>query len=61
MSDLCECCGGPLASFEGESFCPECTRWETVVLAEEADDEARGERMQPAPAQEEGPADGPPW
>jgi uncharacterized Zn finger protein (UPF0148 family) len=61
MNESCESCGGRLHSYEGEVYCPHCTRWEAVRLAEEADEEARVERMQPAPAWEDGPTEGPPW
>jgi uncharacterized Zn finger protein (UPF0148 family) len=61
VNNLCDGCGNPLASYEGESYCPGCTRWEALQLAEEADEEARVLRLLPAPPWEEGPADGPPW
>jgi uncharacterized Zn finger protein (UPF0148 family) len=60
----CDCCGGPLASYEGEHFCPDCTRFEIEELARQADDEARILRQFQAQAEQtyEGPADdGPPF
>jgi uncharacterized Zn finger protein (UPF0148 family) len=61
MNELCECCGGRLESYEGELYCPDCTYYAALELAEEADEEARVERMWPAPAWEDGPTEGPPW
>jgi uncharacterized Zn finger protein (UPF0148 family) len=64
MHNSCECCGSPLECFEAERYCPNCTYYEALELAEEADEEARLLRLTPAPAgaEEEGPADdGPPW
>jgi hypothetical protein len=64
MHDSRECCGSRLACFEGESYCPDCCRFEALQLAEKADDEARTLRLAPAPAgaEGEGPADdGPPF
>jgi uncharacterized Zn finger protein (UPF0148 family) len=54
----CESCGGPLASFEGERYCPDCTRYEVEELARQADDEARVLRQAQAHAgqADEGPA-----
>jgi uncharacterized Zn finger protein (UPF0148 family) len=64
MYGSCEDCGSRLACFEGETYCPDCTYYEALELAEEADDEARLLRLTPAPAgaEGEGPADdGPPF
>jgi hypothetical protein len=60
VSELCECCGGPLECYEGEPYCPDYTYYATLELASEADEEARVERMRPAPAWEDGPSNGPP-
>jgi uncharacterized Zn finger protein (UPF0148 family) len=60
----CEDCGGPLACYEGEFYCPDCTRYEAEELARQADDEARVLRQFQAQADhpDEGPAgDGPPY
>jgi uncharacterized Zn finger protein (UPF0148 family) len=40
MSRNCEQCGGRLETFEGESFCPECTYYEAVAALDLATDEA---------------------
>ena len=62
MHGSCEHCGGPLACFEGETYCPDCSRYQALQLAEEADDEARLLRQAPAPPPDEGPdGDGPPF
>ena len=58
----CEHCGGPLASFKGETYCPNCCRSEAEEQARQADDEARRLRQAPTPPRDEGPAgDGPPF
>jgi uncharacterized Zn finger protein (UPF0148 family) len=36
----CPECSGPLAYYEGESYCPGCTRYEVERLAAQALDEA---------------------
>jgi hypothetical protein len=36
----CELCGGRLESFEGESYCPDCTYSDAILEAERATDEA---------------------
>jgi uncharacterized Zn finger protein (UPF0148 family) len=58
MFESCESCGGRLHCYEGEVYCPDCTRWEVVRLA---DEEVRVLRLLPAPPWEEWPSDGPPW
>jgi hypothetical protein len=47
-----------LASYEGERYCPDCTRYEVEELARQADDEARVLRQFQAQADQadEGPA-----
>jgi hypothetical protein len=60
VNNLCDSCGGRLESYEGDLYCPDCTLFAALELAEEADEEAHVERMQPAPAREDGPAEGPP-
>jgi uncharacterized Zn finger protein (UPF0148 family) len=60
----CESCGGPLECYEGELFCPACTRYETEKLARQADDEARAARLalaQAARPDEATDNDGPPF
>jgi uncharacterized Zn finger protein (UPF0148 family) len=60
----CDTCGGPLACFEGEWYCPDCTRYEVEELAAEAAAEAALLRRAEAEwaAAGEGPAgDGPPF
>jgi uncharacterized Zn finger protein (UPF0148 family) len=56
----CEDCGGPLACFEGEPYCPACTRYAAEELAAEAAAEAALLRRAEAEwaAAGEGPADG---
>jgi hypothetical protein len=64
MHGSCECCGSRLACFEGETYCPDCCRYEALPLVEQADDGARALRQAPAPAgaDDAGPTDdGPPW
>ena len=62
MHGSCECCGSRLACFEGETYCPDCCRYEAEEQARQADDEARLLRLAPPPPPEEGPAgDGPPF
>ena len=62
MYGSCECCGGRLECFEGETYCPDCCLVEALQLAERADDEARRERLAPTPPDDEGPPDdGPPF
>ncbi len=56
----CPDCGGPLVSFEGERYCPDCTQYEVEELARQADVEAAALRLAPAPGPEEGPPDGEP-
>jgi uncharacterized Zn finger protein (UPF0148 family) len=50
---ICNNCNGPLARFEGEHYCPECTRYEVEQLAQQAEDEAHVlhllEQEQPGP------------
>jgi uncharacterized Zn finger protein (UPF0148 family) len=53
----CTDCGGPLACYEGERYCPDCTRYEVEELARQADEEARAIRQAPAAGLEEGPPD----
>jgi uncharacterized Zn finger protein (UPF0148 family) len=36
----CEHCGEPLACFEGDDYCPDCSHWEAVEQMELATDEA---------------------
>jgi uncharacterized Zn finger protein (UPF0148 family) len=36
----CDQCGEPLACFEGETYCPDCSYWQTVEQMELATDEA---------------------
>jgi uncharacterized Zn finger protein (UPF0148 family) len=36
----CDQCGERLERFEGETYCPHCTYWETVEHLEAAADEA---------------------
>jgi hypothetical protein len=57
MNGICADCGSGLKRYEGESYCSDCTRWEAVRLADEADKEARVLRLLPLPPWEEGPAD----
>jgi uncharacterized Zn finger protein (UPF0148 family) len=58
----CEHCGGPLACFGGETYCPDCSRYEAEEQARQADDEARRLREAPVPPPDERPADdGPPF
>jgi uncharacterized Zn finger protein (UPF0148 family) len=60
----CENCGSSLESYEGECFCPECTRYEVEELARQADDDARVLRLALAEAEpfDDGPTDdGPPF
>jgi hypothetical protein len=40
MSMKCEQCGGRLESYEGESYCPDCTFFEAVEAHDRATDEA---------------------
>jgi uncharacterized Zn finger protein (UPF0148 family) len=61
MHGSCDCCGSRLACFEGETYCPDCTYYEALQLADQADDEARRERQAPAPADDGPPDDGCPW
>jgi uncharacterized Zn finger protein (UPF0148 family) len=46
----CEHCGEPLACFEGETYCPDCTYWEAVEQTERATNEARTCLARPAQA-----------
>jgi uncharacterized Zn finger protein (UPF0148 family) len=39
----CDHCGERLESFETETYCPECTYWQTVEQMELATDEAMAE------------------
>jgi hypothetical protein len=39
----CDHCGERLESFENETYCPECTYWQTVEQMEQATDEALAE------------------
>jgi uncharacterized Zn finger protein (UPF0148 family) len=60
----CEYCGGPLCCFEGEWYCPNCTRYEVEKLAEQALDEALLHRASEvaAPTADDGATDdGPPF
>jgi uncharacterized Zn finger protein (UPF0148 family) len=57
---LCENCGSPLERFEGEVYCPDCTRYAAERLALRADDEARAVGLAERaglPGPDEGPAD----
>jgi uncharacterized Zn finger protein (UPF0148 family) len=57
----CKHCGGSLASFEGETYCPDCCRLKAEEQARQADDEARRLRLAPAPPPTRGrPATGRP-
>ena len=59
----CEC-GTRLVCFDGESYCPDCTRYEAEELARQADDEARLLRQAQTHAarpDESPPDDGPPF
>jgi uncharacterized Zn finger protein (UPF0148 family) len=38
--DTCPFCGAELETFEGESFCPDCDRWELEEEIRQADLEA---------------------
>ena len=55
----CEHCNEPLACFNGEHYCPDCTRYEVETMAQQADDEAHVLHLlkmeQPGP--EVGPVD----
>jgi hypothetical protein len=55
----CEHCGGVLECFEGEPYCPDCTRYEAEEQARQADEEAAAFRAaeEQAARQVEGPAD----
>jgi hypothetical protein len=60
----CECCGDPVACYEGEWYCPECTRYDAEDLARLADEEARILRLALAPARrpdDSPPDEGPPF
>jgi hypothetical protein len=60
----CEHCGEALACFEGEWYCPECTRYDVEELARQADRDAAALRLVPAPSagDDQAPAgDGPPF
>ncbi len=62
MNSLCACCGALLESYEVGSYCPDCTYYDALELAQEADEEARVLRQQPEPAWIDGPDDdGPPF
>jgi hypothetical protein len=53
-----------LASYEGERYCPDCTRFEVEELARQADEEAFAFHQAQAKANQpdDGPAgDGPPF
>jgi hypothetical protein len=43
--DRCPHCDGPVECFQGEPYCPDCTYYETLALAEQAEDEARRVRL----------------
>ena len=51
----CSYCGGPLESYGGEIYCPNCCRVEALELPAEADEEARRLRLAPAGPDVEGP------
>jgi uncharacterized Zn finger protein (UPF0148 family) len=55
----CECCGGPLEHYEGEAYCPDCTRYEVEEAARQATAEAVQLREAEATAAlaSDGPAD----
>jgi uncharacterized Zn finger protein (UPF0148 family) len=53
----CDECGGALACYEGEHYCPDCTRYEVEQLAHQADDEAH--LLRQVQAQADQPDDGP--
>jgi hypothetical protein len=54
----CEHCGKPLACFENEWYCPDCTRYETEAATRRADDEARALRLVALQDDGDGPAKG---
>jgi hypothetical protein len=56
----CDYCGAALECFEGERYCPDCTRYEVEEQARQADGEAAAFRAaeEQAACQVEGPADG---
>jgi uncharacterized Zn finger protein (UPF0148 family) len=60
MNPPCEHCGGPTCTYEGEVYCPDCTYYDALELAAEADEEARLERTVIYAAWDDTPAD-PPW
>jgi len=33
----CESCGQPFARYEGEDYCPDCTRYEAIRAGEQTD------------------------
>ena len=60
----CESCNEPLACYEGEWYCPECTHVAVAELVRQADDEARACRLalaQAGRAVEPPEGDGPPF
>ena len=60
----CPECGGPLACFEGERYCPDCTRYEVEELARQAAAEAvllRQAEAEMAGADDGPAADAPPF
>jgi uncharacterized Zn finger protein (UPF0148 family) len=64
-TENCPDCGGPLACFEGEHYCPDCTRYEVEREAQQATAEAVLLRQAEAEmaAADDGPAggEGPPY
>jgi uncharacterized Zn finger protein (UPF0148 family) len=61
---FCEHCGEALACYEGELYCPECTRYEVEELARQADAETAAFSLalaQAAPAANRPAGDEPPW
>jgi hypothetical protein len=56
----CEHCGADLECFDGERYCPDCTRYEVEGQARQADEEAAAFRKaeEQAACQVEEPAGG---
>ena len=59
---LCDQCHEPMECYEGELYCPDCTRFGVEEAGRLADDEARRDREREAAMHAE-PVDGtePPW
>jgi hypothetical protein len=49
MSMNCEHCDGRLESYEGETYCPECTYYQAVASHDQATDEALAVLAQDSP------------